>query len=114
MGYQTEYSLWHDAKNELVVQEIRLALRARGIENNWLEPVKDKSGRWYYDPQGLTMKWYEHEEDMQAIAVQFPDVLFELLGEGGKWDDKWKLYLKGDKKQLTQARITVEYDPCTL
>lgn len=114
MGYNTKYRLWHDAKDKKTLNAIQKALRIKGIKDNWLDPIKDESQKWYYDPDGLTMKWYEHEDDMRDIAKQFPTVLFELTGDGEEWNDKWKLYLKGKETQVSRARITVEYDPCTL
>ena len=42
------------------------------------------------------IKWYSHDEDMNAISKEMEDYVFVLYGDGEESDDKWKkVYYKG-------------------
>lgn len=50
-------------------------------------------------------KWYDHEEDMVRLSKKFPDVVFELHGEGEESGDIWVKYFKNGKKQVVKAEL---------
>ena len=50
-------------------------------------------------------KWYDCEEDIKELGKQFPDVLFELEGEGEDREDWWLFRVLGDNVQRKQAVI---------
>lgn len=52
-----------------------------------------------------SMKWYDHEDDMRKVAAAFPDVKFELYGEGEDRDDTWREFYWGDKFDSDTAQI---------
>jgi hypothetical protein len=57
-------------------------------------------------------KWYDHELDMAVISKVFPDVLFELSGEGEDKYDLWKKYFRSGQMAEMRGRIEYEeYDP---
>lgn len=59
-----------------------------------------------YGGCGQSCKWYDHEKDMRRLSVMFPDVTFELCGEGEEQGDSWKEYYRNGKMQRCQATIT--------
>jgi len=43
-----------------------------------------------------SIKWYNHDEDMDAISKEMEDYVFVLYGDGEESDDKWKkIYYNG-------------------
>lgn len=52
----------------------------------------------YFDGEEAA-KWYEHDEDMQAVSRRFPDVVFRLHGVGQGSADVWVTwYLDGQRQ----------------
>ena len=48
-------------------------------------------------------KWYQWDQDMAKLSLAYPDVIFELLGDGEETDDVWKaLIYRGKIEQVTQ------------
>lgn len=52
-----------------------------------------------------TVKWYDHANDLRAMSVAIPDVLFTLSGEGEESGDIWKGYALNGKWQKHKAKI---------
>ena len=50
-------------------------------------------------------KWYEHDEDMCSLSMKFPNILFELTGNGEAPHDLWKTYYLNGCKQHCNAII---------
>lgn len=50
-------------------------------------------------------KWYECEEDIRAMSLKFPGVLFHLSGEGEDAGDVWDMFAKDGKLQRCQAEV---------
>lgn len=81
--------------------------------------AKDFDGLYYaIDEVGEpveSVKWYEHEEDMLNLSIQFPNVIFILKGEGEEAGDIWYKYFKDGKLQQAPGKITFdEYDESKL
>lgn len=56
-------------------------------------------------------KWYNHETEMSAISRLYPNVIFELSGEGEEGGDLWRKYFKNGRVQRCYAEINYsEYD----
>jgi len=51
------------------------------------------------------IKWYTFKEDMVELSLMFPDVLFELKGEGEEFPDLWVAYFKKGMMQCSKAKI---------
>lgn len=57
-------------------------------------------------------KWYDHEDDLCAFSKKFPEVIFELSGEGDEAGDVWKAYFQNGKMQRCQAEMIIPpFDP---
>jgi hypothetical protein len=136
MSYDTRYALswssdadlvteaWQELVSE-VGEEKAQALLDKGlttVRKNWnaSEGIADwisntDGARFALERSGKSREscsWYDHEEDMKALAAHFPDILFALEGEGEESGDLWKKYFLGDQMQVCRAIIT--YDECTL
>lgn len=100
MGYNTTYSLKFDTsksktKKREIFNEIQLR-RAAGMD--YLYGIE-------LDGYGEACKWYDHEEEMAEFSKIYPDVVFELSGEGEESGDIWKKYFKNGQKQICMAEI---------
>ena len=100
MGYYTRYEL--NTKPELSPEqekEISQELKKLLYHDEDLE-VED-----FQDVLSEEMKWYEHQQDMVKISSKYPDILFELTGEGEESEDLWIEYHKNGKFYYERARI---------
>ncbi|MBG9520248.1 MULTISPECIES: hypothetical protein [Bacillus cereus group] len=112
MGYCTFYTL--DAKNadiSNVLRDLREKMEADSLDfHTDIFYAVTISGE-YCDET----KWYNHETEMSAISRLYPDVIFELSGEGEGSGDLWRDYYKNGKIQRCPAKITYdEYDESKL
>jgi hypothetical protein len=46
---------------------------------------------------GSDWKWYDHEPDMLGLSEEFPEYVFQLVGNGEETGDYWVEYYKGGK-----------------
>ena len=91
MGYYTSFKL------EVVVD--------RNDEIDYEKVVVNHIG---HDPFEDESEWVSHEKDMKEISKKYPQVLFELKGEGEDSGDLWKTYFKNGKMQRCTARIVYD------
>lgn len=60
-------------------------------------------------------KWYNHEDELRAFSLRYPDVVFVLRGEGEDSGDIWIKYIKNGKCQVCKAMIVFdEFDEAKL
>lgn len=85
MGYYTNFSL-----------------NLSGVKAGWRDRLEDEIARMDIFKDGniedgyfACAKWYGVESDMLLLSARFPDVLFELEGDGEDSDDHWLHYYKG-------------------
>ena len=85
-------------------------------DNDIMEEVKEKIVKMYgRSPFEDECKWYEHDEHMLEISKQYPNVVFELYGEGEEAGDLWKKYYKNGKRQYCPAEVSFpEFDESKL
>jgi hypothetical protein len=83
MGYYTSYEL------NVIDDKVNLEDHKVGIGE-----VSD-----YGNPFDEPNKWYDHEDDMRAYSKAFPDLVFELTGDGEEAGDNWREYYKAGKVQ---------------
>jgi len=109
MGYYTRYSLkvlksptQHADNEEEVIADLR--------KDEYVEACINEAG----DCQD-ERKWYDHDDTMKVFSKNYPNLIFELEGEGEESGDMWKKYYKDGKSQTCQAVITFEeFNPLKL
>ena len=104
MGYYTQYNLYvcnYDGLNETERDDVNSAIEALNIF--------DGGDNWY--GWSAYEKWYDHDDDMLALSTRFPDVVFQLYGDGEDSEDRWMTYYKNGRCQVDALHITVEEDP---
>lgn len=85
MGYYTRYDLTYQPRSE----EVDEALVYDAIVGNLR----------------CDAKWYSHEKDMEKFSKRFPDVIFELKGDGDDSPDYWVKYFKNGKVKFGKANL---------
>lgn len=116
MGYHTEFCLFaRPVSNPEIADKIAEALHACDVIGYAL------SGDYQFAEDGVeffsydSVNWFNHEEDMRAISKEFPDIHFELHGEGEINDDIWTQHFVNGKSQLCMAEIIIPpFDPSKL
>lgn len=105
MGYYTSYSLSvQPRKNGMYFTKDTIS--ALNLAVNQLEVFDDGSfedGGWC-----TYAKWYDYEDNMIALSEKFPDILFELDGNGEDSEDFWIEYFCGGRHQYCRGEITYE------
>ena len=96
MGYYTKYTLRILNENDFLIETLRNenAKAFHALLSNG-EPSHES-------------KWYEHEEVLKMFSLKFPNVIFELKGEGEENGAYWVKYFMNGKMQHGQASIVYE------
>lgn len=104
MGYYTDYELYAiDPGN---TDPDVLAKTVAQIDDGIFQ-------QWGKHTWGCYAKWYSQEADMYNLSKQFPDVLFEVCGDGEDGDDKWREYWQNGSMQHCHMEIP-PYDPAKM
>lgn len=113
MGYYTFYSL--EARK--VTDKEKFDSIVKALQDKGLLPTETglcsvfNVGEYYKDDSAAYFtaydecKWYDCEKDMIDISKQFPDVVFQLSGDGEERDDMWREYFKNGKYEKCPAQI---------
>lgn len=51
------------------------------------------------------IKWYDCDSDMRDFSKRYPNVLFEIIGDGENSEDHWKCYYLNGKCQREDVEI---------
>lgn len=116
MGYHTVFCLFaHPVSDPKIADRIAGALHARHVIGYAL------SGYYQFAEDGVEfssnepVNWYDYEEDMRSVSEKFPDVHFELHGEGEMNNDIWTQHFVNGKSQFCMAKIVIPpFDPSQL
>lgn len=104
MGYYTDYKLTVNDDNTRIREFLE---QEADFDTDYLIEAIDE----YRESR----KWYEHDEDMKKLSIEFPDKLFKLEGEGEESGDVWIAYYKNGMKQYCPGVITFdEFDESKL
>lgn len=120
MGYNTRFKLKYqlelndDTGNVLtsISEILRDSTISCYIECNPSIITKTVSNKEYthlcYEPA----KWYNHVDDILALSLKFPEIIFSLHGLGEDNEDMWIKYFRNCQMQECRAQITFEpFDP---
>lgn len=105
MGYYTSYNLTVYNANEGNINQVKSSLRNLGLLNYVFWQDYAMVGNHYDFCCCESQKWYEYEEDMKAVSKQFPEMIFELDGEGEENSDMWKAYFQNGEMEYCPASI---------
>lgn len=115
MGYETMYSLEFnkiDKENKCVINEY--TREDYTIENEIAKKIviclnydEDDFGENPCIEEVLSepYKWYDWEDDMRKISLEYPDYIFTMYGEGEDRDDNWKACIYQGKIEIVKAEI---------
>jgi hypothetical protein len=96
MGYYTNYEL-KIVSNPNYVDESEIFSE--------LETISGYGGFEHYDGSLSEAKWYEHDSDMKTLSKKYPEILFQLDGEGEEAGDIWRSFFKNGKSHTSRAKI---------
>lgn len=109
MGYYTSFELsWTPHKKcKLTQEELDTQIGAYiEDEDNELCCALEPDGSSY-----VSIKWYEHMDDMRAVSKKFKDVLFHLTGKGEESGDVWDAFFLNGKGQKHHAELIRAEEP---
>lgn len=101
MGYYTYYQLACEAVHGFITNKQLEIIQKRFDEITKEEDFFQKltSG------DSVETKWYNHEDDMKKLALEFPNILFTLEEEGEERDDWWIKQFCGNIYRESRAQI---------
>jgi hypothetical protein len=113
MGYYTQYSLniYKKSGKELNSNEfsnVAEFLSKHVVEESYALGIRSYDDHWFIENDAPPVKWYDHEADMKETSRCFPDLVFELYGEGEEKGDIWKKYFFNGKVQ--RASVIISFD----
>ena len=108
MGYYTYFSFnaWNENGDELdeaTYSKVKAFLAEKFVEAGDDEEEAADIINELCD-YGYEMKWYEYDGDMMALSKQFPDVKFELEGQGEDGSDWWVAQYWNGKTRCAWAK----------
>lgn len=102
MGYYTYYNLSvFEYKNNTKGEEVK----------NQIDFKKEICDIYHNGSQGLCFKaieWHNWEKDMLEFSKKYPDLLFQLNGEGEDNDDIWVAYFIDGKCQYSKVKLILD------
>ena len=57
------------------------------------------------------LKWYDWEDDMKAVSLSLPNVVFTLTGRGEEYDDLWRCFFYKGRSFYSPAKIIYDEPP---
>ena len=107
MGYYTYYQVsWSKHEDESVETAIEKKF-------NDLTGINEESFVWDYDvwdandkyTLAFNAKWYDWADDICKLSETYPDITFEVSGDGEESEDLWKSVWKGGRYETQHAVI---------
>lgn len=102
MGYYTNYYLTAKGFKEALSEEKANQLAEDIRKSTELEDICSYDSFWckgYQVEASAEAKWYDCEDDMYELSKRWPDVLFDLTGNGEESTDIWEYYFLNGEVQ---------------
>jgi len=93
MGYYTYFEIAIAAGDESLLDSEKFA-----------EYFDEVTG--YNWPLTEDIKWLNFEADIKHISGSYPDILFEIWGDGEDYEDKWHAYACNGELEVVYAEYT--------
>ena len=110
MGMNRFFLIHIETKDRQPVFDVDLARKIK-------EAIDAKYSGWtgYLDTGGYIeideASWYREDDDMQAVAAEFPDIIFHVQCMGDFMDDMWECSYFRDRVSYREASIPpCDYD----
>ena len=102
MGYYTKHSLNYVLKNGKKV--------GVELENKIWKYIKNHHYMKYALNKDYVSesKWYDEEQHMRKMSIEFPEILFIISGEGEEAGDIWKAYYLNGKRKYEEGELKVD------
>lgn len=109
MGYYTQYTLEARNINETDAKRLDDILNERDlIKYVFWDKYYDPGHKRVEYPSYEEQKWYDSTKDMHEISKLFPEVVFELSGEGEEEGDLWREYFVNGHVEHCAGRIVYD------
>lgn len=101
MGYYTDFELKakYDGSSPIYISKLE-----NEVDKLNIFECGSYSENWYAND-----KWYDFDKDMILLSSRFPEVLFELRGQGEESGDIWLNYYKGGG--VMRDCLTIKEEP---
>ena len=88
MSYRTYYSIdFSTVQGDEISPELfeQIKTKLEAIVNDTFDDCTLGDSLWYPDAS-----WYDYDVDMKTISLCYPNVRFDVAGEGEESDDRWE------------------------
>ena len=109
MRYRTSYNMTvQNVKDNDQYESLCDALNGKGILNYALYRggLRGISAEFH---ENCPVTWRYHEKDMMDISKRFPNMVFQLRGQGEDHDDLWEKYFQNGDCEKCRAEIMMPY-----
>lgn len=110
MGYYTYFKMEMENLNDESSVTEEEVVKTLIEESDWFDSRFD-SGKDFDGLFNDSLKWYDWEEDMKAVSLSFPNVVFTLMGRGEEYDDLWKGFFYKGRSFYSPAKIIYDEPP---
>lgn len=110
MGYYTDYSLdVREIKDQNQFDDLVMELKKLDLVRSVFDEGRYNSDRHdAYFSCYEEAKWYNHAKDMLHISEKFPNMYFELEGNGEEFGDFWREYWHDGECEACRGEIVYE------
>lgn len=111
MGYMTRFNV---TIIEGEFPEFEQKLIAQGYSTVERIIAKEAPTLNGYNPFQDQTKWYDYAKDMIEVSLKYPEIIFEISGEGEESGDIWRHYFKnGRDKRICPEMVWPVFDILT-
>ena len=102
MGYYTRFKIEIDRDGDQVIETLTQTSDYNKFQHNG-------AGSWSSED---AWKWYNHEDELQAVSKAHPLSRITVTGYGEEQGDIWRKYFLAG--QMQSHALEIKFPPCTL